>query len=311
MSDATSLLELLLVFMIGAHFVPRYRRTMRAVWKVIIVMCVMAASAAAKPALEPHDFGALKVQMPRGWSFTADAAKGMAVAQQDPKRKDAAQLVVVVVTANAPTEDQLLDGIAGQVAQSLKIVHRGTAPGGTGKQLVADGVVDNIKVRLGAIAVAASGGAVVGVLIAKGGEFDGLGGLDLVISVMASLKGTGATAPTATAPTKGSSSGLPGGRYACQRMQFTVNSPPTYVPTGISFDLDGNGGYNAPSFTGGPGTVTLDGNVMTFHGGSMNGWHGFTGSISSGPFVRIRLKDPTAIATTLLLGDGMCYLQRH
>jgi hypothetical protein len=36
------------------------------------------------------------------------------------------------------------------------------------------------------------------------------------------------------------------------------------VPTGISFELDGSGGYSAPSFKGGPGTVTLDGNVMTF-----------------------------------------------
>ncbi len=281
---------------------------MRSAWQVVVLICVMAASAAAKPlVLEPHDFGTLTVQTPKGWAFTADAAKGMALAQQDPKRKDAAQLLVVVVSANAPTEDQLLDAITGRAAQQLKVVHRGAAPGGAGKLLVADGVVDNIKVRISAIAVVASGGAVVGVLIAKAGESDGLGGTDLVVSVMASLKAT-ASAPT---PTKGASTGLPAGRYACQRMQYTINSPPTYVPTGISFDLDGNGGYNAPSFTGGPGTVTFDGNVMTFQGGSLNGWHGYTGSISSGPFVRIRFKDPTAIASTLLLGDGMCYLQKR
>jgi hypothetical protein len=35
--------------------------------------------------------------------------------------------------------------------------------------------------------------------------------------------------------------------------------------------------------------------------------HGYTGSISSGPFVRIRMKDPVAIASSLMLGDGMCY----
>lgn len=287
---------------------------MRTMWQVVVLMCVVVASAAAKPlALEPHDLGALKVQTPKGWAFTGNGAKGTAVAQQDPKRKDAAQLLVLVVSANAPTEDQLLDTIAGQAAQSLKVVKRGAA-GAAGKLLVADGVVDSIQVRLGAVAIVANGGAVVGVLVAKVGEFDGLGGTDLVISVMASLKATAsapAAARTTPAPTKGAATGMPAGRYACQQMRYTVNSPPTYVPTGISFDLDGNGGYSAPSFTGGPGTVTFDGNVMTFHAGAMNGWHGYTGSISSGPFVRIRLKDPTAIASSLLLGDGMCYLQQH
>lgn len=106
------------------------------------------------------------------------------------------------------------------------------------------------------------------------------------------------------------SGGLPAGTYACQQMNFTAHSPPTYTLTGISFVLDGKGGYSAPHFEGGPGTVSFEGNVMSFNGGAMNGWRGYTGAIASGPFVRIRLNDPTAIATSLTRGDGMCYRQR-
>jgi hypothetical protein len=116
-------------------------------------------------------------------------------------------------------------------------------------------------------------------------------------------------APEAPSKTP-ASGGLPAGTYACQQMNFTPHSPPTYTSTGISFVLDGNGGYSAPHFKGGKGTVSLEGNVMSFNGGAMNGWRGYTGTVASGPFVRIRLKDPTAIATSLTRGDGMCYRQR-
>ena len=166
--------------------------------RIFLVMCLVARTATAgPPALEPHDFGAITVQTPKGWAFTADATKGTAVAQQDPKRKDAAQLVVVV-SASSATADQLLDAIAGQAAQGLKVIQRGAAPGGTGKLLVADGITDHIKVRLGAVAIAGTSGAVVGILIAKVGEFDGLGGTDLVISVMASLKASASPPPAET-----------------------------------------------------------------------------------------------------------------
>lgn len=119
----------------------------------------------------------------------------------------------------------------------------------------------------------------------------------------------GPVAPEApsNAPASG---GLPAGTYACQQMNYTAHSPPTYTTTGISFVLDGNGGYSAPKFDGGPGTVSFEGNVMSFNGGAMDGWRGYTGAVASGPFVRIRLKEPTAIATSLTRGDGMCYHQR-
>ena len=103
---------------------------------------------------------------------------------------------------------------------------------------------------------------------------------------------------------------MPAGVYACQQMRYTGTTIPTYAPTGISFALDGMGGYSAPHFTGGPGTVAFDGNVMSFRSGAMDGWHGYTGSTSSGPFVRIRLGDPKEVASSLKLGDANCYLQR-
>ena len=270
------------------------------------IICVAAASAVAgQPALESHDVGPLHVQTPRGWAFSGDADKGVMLAQQDPKRKDAAQMFVVVMRQNAPGEDKLIDTVIGQ-AKDVKIVRRGTAPGGAGKLVVADGSVDGIAVRMGVIAIAANGGAVTGALLAKASDFDDLGGTDLVVAVMSSLSASGGSSSSSDAPAQA----MPAGKYACMTLRYTVNSPPTYVPAGITFELDGKGGYSASSFTGGPGAVSFDGNVMSFTGGALDTWHGYTGSTDSGPFVRIRMKDPTTIARSLELGDAMCYLQK-
>jgi hypothetical protein len=124
--------------------------------------------------------------------------------------------------------------------------------------------------------------------------------------------------PTPTEPTQpstpseppASGDGMPAGTYACQQMRYTANTSPTYVPVGISFELDGNGGYSAPNFSGGPGTVSFEGKVVSFNGGAMNGWRGFAGATSSTEFIRIRLKATSEVATDLRLGDGMCYRQR-
>lgn len=167
-------------------------------WKVLVITCFALATADAKPpALEAHDVGGVSVSTPKGWAFTGDASKGMAIAQQDPKRKDAAQLLVIVSqNAGATTEDQILDNIAAQAMKGIKVIKRGPGPSNTGKLLVADGNVDGINVRLGAFAASAGGAMLVGVLVAKTSEFDGLGGTDLVLQVIASLKaGGGAAAP--------------------------------------------------------------------------------------------------------------------
>lgn len=100
----------------------------------------------------------------------------------------------MIVSKNASaTEDPILDTISAQSMAGLKIVTRGAGPGNAGKLLVADGTVDGVAARLGAIAVAANGGMVVGVLIAKQSEFAALGGTDLVVSVLGSLRASGPT----------------------------------------------------------------------------------------------------------------------
>jgi hypothetical protein len=130
----------------------------------------------------------------------SDSSKGMVIAQQDPKRTDAAQAMILVIANNSATEDQVLDAIAAQAATNLKVIKRGALRGGTGKQLVADGVTGGVKIRLGAIAIGNGSGIVLGLVISKVGEFDSLGGLDLVTAMLGSIKANGAAAP-APAPT--------------------------------------------------------------------------------------------------------------
>ena len=179
------------------------------IWKVAVVVCLALATAHAKPlTLEAHDVGGVSVSTPKGWTFTGDATKGMAVAQQDPKRKDAAQLLVIVsANSGTTTEDQILDTISAQAMAGIKVVKRGAGPSNAGKLLIADGTVDGIAARLGAIALGSNGGMIVGVLIAKQSEFDALGGTDLVVNVLGSLKATGQSA--APPPPPASSGGDP------------------------------------------------------------------------------------------------------
>src|SRR5438874_788735 len=169
-----------------------YARGMRP----LLAIAICCAVAAAKPpALEPYNAGAFSVSLPKGWAVTADMAKGTVLAQQDPRRKDGAE-VLVVVAASAATEDQALD----QTVQTLKVVKRGAAPGG-GKLVVAEGVSEGIKVRLGAVAVAANGTLVMAVLISKVEDFDGLGGTEPVAKTVASYVAAAAPAPASGAQT--------------------------------------------------------------------------------------------------------------
>ena len=104
--------------------------------------------------------------MPKGWTVVADASKGTVVAQQDPKRKDAAQMLVMVTSGSASTDDQVLDLMLKSIANA-KVVKRDPLPGGAGKVLVADGTTDGNQVRLGAIAVGNANGVIVGMLICE------------------------------------------------------------------------------------------------------------------------------------------------
>jgi hypothetical protein len=170
---------------------------------IAVLVCAAGAIASASPtALAPFTAGKLTVSLPKGWKVTADLDKGVIAAQQDPAHKDAAAALVVIQPSTTSTEDQLLDLVASSISKDLKVAKREARTGG-GHVMIADGTTDGIKVRLGVIAIASGGSAIVCVVVAKPGEFDKLGGIELVSGILTSIK-TSATAqtsaPTQTAP---------------------------------------------------------------------------------------------------------------
>jgi hypothetical protein len=167
---------------------------------IAMVICVAGAIASASPtALAPYTAGQLTVSLPKGWKITADLDKGVIAAQQDPAHKDAAAALVVIQPSTTSSEDQLLDLVASSISKDLKVAKREARTGG-GHVMIADGTTDNIKVRLGVIAIASGGSAIVCVLVAKPGEFDKLGGIELVSSILTSVTTSATSAPAQTAP---------------------------------------------------------------------------------------------------------------
>jgi hypothetical protein len=167
---------------------------------IAVLVCAAGAIASAGPtALAPYTAGKITVSLPKGWKVTADLDKGVIAAQQDPAHKDAAAALVVIQPSTTSTEDQLLDLVSSSISKDLKVAKREARTGG-GHVMIADGTTDNIKVRLGVIAIAAGGSAIVCVVVAKPGEFDKLGGIELVSSILMSVKTSTASPPAQTAP---------------------------------------------------------------------------------------------------------------
>src|SRR5262249_48685837 len=134
---------------------------------VLALILYSRAALAGMPALEPVSSGELTVSLPKGWKITTDASKGIFLAQRDPARKDApAVLVMVQASGVTATEDQLLDAVAAMVARDLKVVERQALPGG-GSVLVGDGRAGDVPVRVGVLAVAGNGGAIVALLASR------------------------------------------------------------------------------------------------------------------------------------------------
>jgi hypothetical protein len=153
---------------------------------VALVVAWLASTAYANPpALGDYHRDGLVVRVPAHWVVTVDAKQGTAIARQDPKRKDAPALFVTAqrVAAGA-TEDALLDAIAARVATAGKQIERGPLSGGHGHGLIEDGTSDGVAVRIAAVAVIADGVAYVGVLAATRGDFDALGGAQLVLAAL-------------------------------------------------------------------------------------------------------------------------------
>ena len=163
-----------------------------------IILCLLAGLAVGKPvALEPYNAaGKLTVSLPKGWTVTADLDKGVIAAQQDPKRTDSAAVLMVIQAAVAGTEDKLLDAVVGSLSKDIKVAKRSSLPDGRGRVLVATATIDKVKGRIGAVAIVSDGAAVVCLLAAKEGEFDKLGGTDLVVSIIATMRAPDAAPPT-------------------------------------------------------------------------------------------------------------------
>jgi hypothetical protein len=153
-------------------------------------LCVLLASATAvaKP-LELTTFtaGTFTVSVPKGWTTKLNGDDEHVVAQQDPKRKDAAKLFVTVLSADPGAN---LDSILDQLVSGLgdhKVVKKGGF-GANGRQVVVDAMAEHTKARLVAVATSSADNFVVVTFAARLDQFDELGGVDLVTSVVGSIK---------------------------------------------------------------------------------------------------------------------------
>ncbi len=181
---------------------------------ILILVCVSAGSASANAPLAPYNAGKLTVSLPTGWKVTADLDKGVIAAQQDPAHNDAAAVLLMIQPSTTSTEDQLLDTVASSISKDLKVAKREALSGG-GHVMIADGTMESIKVRLGVIAIASGGSALVCVLVAKPGEFDKLGGIGLVTGILTSVKTKGAAAsspPPSQPPVQAAPATTPNGK---------------------------------------------------------------------------------------------------
>jgi hypothetical protein len=278
----------------------------KAVLLAVLTYCALAS--ANPPALVTYDAKAFTISVPKGWNVVADASKGTVVAQQDPKRKDAAQLLVMAGTGST-TADQVLDALLKQVAASMKVTKREKLPNDAGLLVVADGTTDGIKVRLGAIA-AGKGTVVVGLLITKVDDFEALGGTTTIATVLASIK-VASTAPASTTAPPSSAATLPAGRYACQVLNYVPGTyTTTYLPSVLGSMTITATTYDSPSYKG-KGAVSESGGKLHFSGGPFDHWIAAIDKSASGPFFRFRKVGTDDPGDKLLLGDHLCYLQKQ
>ena len=161
---------------------------------------VAPAAGGIGPALVPYGDAQVSLQVPQGWKVTVDQAQGLVMVAQDPARSDGAWLALRVT--QAATEDALLDAVIAQLGAGAVVIDRSPLPGGAGKRLVADVTAQGMPLRVGAVAVAGQGAAVVGMLMSRQDAFAGLGGTDLVARVLSTMA-SGANAGPGPAPGPG------------------------------------------------------------------------------------------------------------
>jgi hypothetical protein len=131
----------------------------------------------------------VSVSLPAHWVVQIDPNAGQVVAREDPKRKDGAVLTVAIKQATATTRpDALLQALLA-IAKDVKIVGRDTVPNTNGGlAVVAEGTIDGLHAKLGAIVIVAGGKSAVGMLAAKPDDFDQLGGVPMLLASLQSLR---------------------------------------------------------------------------------------------------------------------------
>ena len=264
---------------------------------VVAVLLLVRIAAGGPPPLVPYKSGKVTVSFPKGWTVAQQS--GMYVAQQDPKRSDAADLVFVDTAAGPQaTEDKLLDALTAQLAPDFKASKRGPITAGAGHFVVGDATVGGVKVRIGGLAVVADGKATACVLVAKPGDFDALGGLALVGLVAASMQGDPAqgpatpplpttTTPASRTPTIADITGEwaedahADQAYADSRTGQYTGYYATITSTKMQFDGKGHftlkGRYTIASSSGASGgkvdlagTIAIKGNVLVYQQSNWN-----------------------------------------
>jgi len=169
---------------------------------VLLLFVPFQMALAGSVLLEPFITANFTVSMPKSWTVAEDATHGLVIARQNPGRDDSAAVLFMVKTADVNvSENQLLDTIANELVKNLSVSRREAIPGG-GHLMVADGNAGIVRVRLGVVALDTGGASLVSLLVAKPGDFDALGGLELVTNILQSLKAPNAVPPPAIPPSQ-------------------------------------------------------------------------------------------------------------
>jgi hypothetical protein len=147
------------------------------------------------------------------------------------------------------------------------------------------------------------------VLLIAGGVLAALGGSCMLCLVAGALTDDGSTAqPAPNAPAAG---GLNDGRYACQSLNIQMMGGAPTVQWQVAalppFTVEGNA-YETSS---GSGSLSVEGQVVTFTDGPYDGWRGFAGTDGTGPYVLFDGKEHHRVRTDgAKRGDLKCYRQR-
>lgn len=129
-----------------------------------------------------------------------------------------------------------------------------------------------------------------------------------LLCLVAGALAEGQQAGTSTTPA--TVSGLDG-RYGCFQVRsapgFNGTLQPKWFPVPVpNFRIEGSEWSEANT----SGSVSVAGNVLTFHGGSLDGWKGLIGADSK-PFIAIGGDDHSAVTdqTGNKWNDFKCYVQ--